>query len=232
MSPSVVLAIVAGVLCLVAFGILKAVQAESQRREERDQALRALGFWPAEAPDPGLVPRLVALHRRSRRQNLRVENLRERRGADGTLYLFDLRDRSGKNSRVRHGTLAVLSARLRLPRFSLSPRIDREGRLAAVANLLLEKLTRGSGERVAFPGHAELERRYSVRGPDPEAIRRFFTDDRLRWLAERPHWMVEAEGDLFTFARFRLESRGRAGEDLDLPDRIEKALELLRHLSG
>ena len=48
------------------------------------------------------------------------------------LYLFDVRDNSGEGS--VHEALAVFSPRLRLPRLTISPRLEGGSRLVALGN--------------------------------------------------------------------------------------------------
>jgi hypothetical protein len=224
-TPLIALAVLA-LAALLVWIVLHARQKSAERRA----ALRSLGFAPVPSSDAEVVSTIVDLCKRSRGDSYRVDNLLERRGSDHRLLLFDLHDTSGDNDHP--GLLAVMSRRLDLPRFTLYPRLETEGRLAAVANAVLEKLVRHQGKTVAFPAHPSFDRRHFVSGGDEGAIRRFFGEDRLAALAEKQYLMIEAGGDCFTVGR--VYPRGRpSGSDLDdVSQRVEEAEELLRLFSG
>jgi hypothetical protein len=222
---------VLAVLALVAFVVFKVVQHVRQRREERRAALRSLGFEPVSATDPEVVARVVELCTRWKGDHYRVDNVLERKGSDHRVLLLDLHDVSGENHHP--ALLVVTSRRLDLPRFTLSPRIEMGGRLAAFANAILEKVVSHQGKKVSFPMHPSFERRHFVSGPNEDEIRRFFTDSRLAALAEKQHLLIEAGEDVFTVDRLYLRGRQPGTSDLtDVSERVEEAESLLRLFSA
>lgn len=216
-------------LALVAFVVYRIVQHVKQKSAERRAALRSLGFEPVSASDREAVSSIVDVSRRWKGDHYRVQNLLERRGSDHRLFLFDLNDTSGDNHHPN--LLAVRSRRLELPRFTLYPRLDMEGRLAALANAVLEKLVGHQGKRVGFPDHPSFDRRHFVSGPDEDEIRRFFDDHRLDALAEKQYLMVEGGADAFTLARLRLPGRPQVSDLTEVAERVQEAESLLRLFS-
>jgi hypothetical protein len=225
------LLIALAVLALVAFVVYRIVLHVRRKSAERRAALRSLGFEPIHSDDPEVVSTIVDLCKRSKGDHYRVDNLLERRDSDHRLLLLDLHDTSGDNHHP--GLLAVTSPRLDLPRFTLFPRLETEGRLAAVANALLERLVRHQGKPVGFSSHPAFDGRHFVTGPDEEAIRRFLDEDRLGALAQKQHLVIEAGGNAFTVDRLNLRGGQRGGSDLtDVAGRVEEAEGLLRLFSA
>jgi hypothetical protein len=217
------------VLALAAFLVYRIVLHVRQKSAERRAALRSLGFEPVPSSDGEVVSTIVDLCKRWRGDRYRVDNLLERRGSDHRLLLFDLHDTSADNDHP--GLLAVISRRLDLPRFTLYPRLEMEGRLAAVTNAVLEKLVRHQGKTVAFPAHPSFDRRHFVSGGDEGEIRRFFDEDRLAALAEKQYLMIEAGGDCFIAGRVYLRGRPSDSDLDDVSQRVGEAEELLRLFS-
>jgi hypothetical protein len=217
------------VLGLVAFLVYRVVLHLKQKNEERRAALRSLGFEPMAPADRDVLDAVVDLCRRWRGDSYRVDNVLQRKGSDHRLLLFDLHDDSGENHHPR--LLAVMSGRLALPRFTLYPRLEMEGRLAAFANTLLEKLVGHQGTTVSFPHHPSFERRHFVRGQDEDEIRRFFDDERLDALAQKQYLMIEAGGDAFTVDRIRLSGQPSGSDLADVAERADEAESLLRLFS-
>lgn len=224
-TPVVALAL----LALVAFAVFKVARHMKQKNEERRATLRSLGFEPMAPADRDVLDAVVDLCRRFKGDSYRVDNVLQRKGSDHRLLLFDLHDISGENHHP--GLLAVMSRRLDLPRFTLYPRLEMEGRLAAFANTLLEKVVGHQGKTVSFPHHPSFDRRYFVRGRDEDEIRRFFDDERLDALTPKQYLMVEAGGDAFTVDRIRLPGRATGSDLADVAERVEEAQSLLRLFS-
>ena len=220
--------IVLAVSGLIAFLIYKVTLSVKEAREEKQRALRALGFEPLEPPPAEVVEPLLALHRRGKASRKKIENLYERRGSSDRLYLFDLKDASSDS--VHSGVIGVVSPRLRVPRLTIFPRLEGEGRLSALGNLLLRKLGGRHGEMVDLGAHPRFSRRHFVSAPDAEAARRFLTEARLDRLAEMDHMAVEAEGDRFTYQEVHFKRHKTAGDSTETARRVQHAEELLRIL--
>lgn len=90
---------VAGALVLAAL-IGWIVQRERRLARLRVELLTSLGFRKVEQPDPGHAAALLALYRRGRNRDRRLDLLRvfRRDGAAGHLYVFDVYAWAGKRS--------------------------------------------------------------------------------------------------------------------------------------
>jgi hypothetical protein len=213
---------------LVAFLVYKVTLVVREAREEKQQALRALGFEPLDPPPADVVEPLLALHRRGKPGGKKIENLYERTGSGDRLYLFDLKDAPG--DAVHNGVIGVVSPRLRVPRLTIFPWLEGGGRLSALGNLLLKRLGGRHGEIVDLGAHPRFSSRHFVSAPDAEAARRFLTEERLDRLAEMGHMAVEAEGDRFTYQEVHFKRRRRPVDDAGTLERVQQAEELLRTL--
>ena len=156
---------------LVAFLIYKGLLSAREAKAERARGLRTLGFEPVETPPEDVRDAILALHRRGKTPGHKIDEVFERRSGSDRFFLFDLEDSSGDTDHT--GVMAVLSPRLHSPRLTISPRLEGEGRLASLGNLLLKRVAHHQGQTVDFTSHSRFSRRHFVSGPDPEAIRRF-----------------------------------------------------------
>lgn len=229
MSEYVVLAGLAGV-GLVAFLVYKGVLSAREAKAERIRGLRALGFEPLEAPPEDVREAILALHQQGKKPRHKLDQVFERRGSADRFYLFDLEDSSGDTHHT--GVMAVHSPRLHSPRLTISPRLEGEGGLAALGNMLLKKMAHREGRAVDFAAHPRFARRHFVSGPDPDAIRGFLTERRLDRLAELQYVAVEAEGHAFTCAHVPFGGKVGRTDRESVTRRVELAEELLRVLGG
>lgn len=213
MDP-VVLGVVGAVVAVMALAVVGVGRTRAWRQERRAR-FAGMGFqpgWPAEMP---LLPRIRALMRIDDEDAPEVWH---RTGEDWTLILLQFPDKLGP-------TVAVRSPRLALPRLSMFPRVDQEGRLADLANRTMETLFERVGGQVSFSSPAGFVRRYMVGGPDEAALREFFTEERRRLLGETRLWSLEGEGDLFVLEEVPL-GKGAPAEDA----RVRDAMAALRIL--
>jgi hypothetical protein len=217
-------AIALALLALAVLVITWVIRSARERKAARAREAAALGFRPMAPADPDVVGRIAALHRRSPGHALDVRELWCQERGFQTLYLFDLVDRSAQDAGpTAERAIAVVSAALHLPRFSLLPRIEGEGMLGALGNLLLERFATPAGEPLAFPSSPAFERRYTLAAADEQAARRFFTAERLAGLGETRFWMVEGENDTLTLHTLDLDlARGRRKAP-DLAERLRAA---------
>jgi len=226
---------VLGILGLVALAVAAMVRSERRRVAARKQSALRLGFSEVREPETQLLERICRLHQKTGDQTIEIANVYQQSGPDYELYLLDVRDHSGDSSDlVLDGGLAVVSSRLHLPRFTLCPKIVQPGRIAALANVVLERLARRAGTEVGFPTCPEFEARYFVVGPDEAGIRDLFSDRVLSRLSETQHWMIEGEGEFFTFDRFEFEARRARTEPAasrHAQERVDAALEALEILA-
>lgn len=226
--PDHVVILVLAVGGFVAFLIYKGVAAARAKKEEERRHLRALGFEPLDSPPPRVADPILALH--GGKSGHRLDNVFERPGSADRFYLFDVRSSSGDSS--REGGIAVFSSRLQIPRLTIFPRLEGDGRVAALGNLVMKKLSRLQGGTVDFAAHPRFAKRHFVSAPDEAAVRRFLTQPRLDRLAELDHMALKGEGEVFTYQEVRfVRPRRETGRD-EVSERVQKAEELLRVLGG
>lgn len=209
---------------LVGFVIYRLLAGERERKARRGREAALQGFRPVTPPDPSVVERIVALHRRPGRTALEVRELHRRDSADRTLHLFNLADTSSEDTDlVCDRAVLIMAPALRLPRFTLLPQLEREGTLARVANWVIRNAPGAAGEKVDFAGSPAFRDRYVLMAPDPDAARRFFTADRLARLAETRFWMVEGEGEGLTLDRLAIGATGGRAAPVPLAERLRDA---------
>jgi len=224
--PDHMVIVVLAVGLLVAFLIYKGTLSAREARGEKRRGLRALGFEPVASLPPDVAEAILALHQQGKKPEHTIGEAFERRGSADELYLYDLRSKSGDS--VRHGVIAIRSPRLKLPRMTIFPRLEGEGRLSALGNLLIKKLGQRHGRTLDFAAHPHFARRHFVSGANEQPIRRFLTDRRLDRLAEMKHMGVETDGDLFTYEEIHFGRRKHEGPRARTAHDVERAEELLR----
>jgi hypothetical protein len=208
--------------------VLAIVWTISRQKEASRSALNRaleLGFEPVEEGDQTFLERLAELHKKFGHQEIEVRNLYGRRGPDYQLYLFDLWDTSGDSvDRIQEAGIAVVSPLLNLPRFSVFPKLEGDGLLSGFVNLVFNAVISRNMSVISFENYPPFGDRYYVAGEDENAIRVFLTDHVQRRLSRDPFWHIEAGGDLFTFAKFDLDSVGKLRGEDDLKERVREAM--------
>jgi hypothetical protein len=209
---------------VVGFVIYRLLAGERERKARRGREAALQGFRPVTPPDPAVVERIIALHRRPGRTALEVRDLYRREDGDRTLYLFDLADTSSESTDlVCDRAVLIVSPALGLPRFSLVPQLEQHGTLGRLANWVIRQVPGGGGDKVEFPASPAFQQRYALMTTDEPAVRRCFTAERLARLAETRYWIVEAEGDGLTLDRLGIDVTGRRPGTIQLADRLSDA---------
>jgi hypothetical protein len=227
------LLLVLGVLSIFALFVGGMIWYERRKRRDRQQIAQALGFQPLDELDQDTTTRLIQLHQHTSSQDLKVHNPSERREASTRIVLFDLMDHSGdSNSTLVDAGIAIFSNELRLPRFSLIPRVAEKGRLAEIANRFLEMLIEKRSNRIQLGKNAHFDERYFLLGDDREAIEAFLDEYRLSRLSQSTYRHLEAKDDFFTYSRFVFATRGKRDRQTDLKKDLGEARVLLDLLSS
>lgn len=209
---------------LVGFVIYRLLAGERERKARQGREAALQGFRPVTPPDPAVVERIIALHRRPGRTALEVRDLLRRDDGDRTLYLFDLADTSDENvDLLCDRALLMVAPALALPRFSLVPQLEQQGTLGRLANWVIRQAPGGGGNKVEFPTAPAFQQRYAFMADDEPAIRRFFTAERLARLAETRYWIVEAGADGLTLDRLAIGPTGRRPAPIPLAERLTDA---------
>jgi hypothetical protein len=229
--PDSVVVLAVGAVVLVAFLVYRAVVASRERREARAQGLLALGFEALPGLPEEATQALRGLLRRPAAGEYEIRDVFARPGPGHVLYLLEIVDTSEDGS--RRPVVAVVSDRLDLPRFALSPRLEQPGALAGLANRVLEQILRRSGSTVRFPDDPDFDRRCLVSGDDEGRLRTFFTPRRRERIARTGPMLVEGEGRIFTCQRLALGPRAAHFEQGDVTEaRVRDAQALFDALSS
>ena len=99
---------------------------------------------------------------------------------------------SGDNTTHYHQSVVVLeSSKAHLPRFTLLS----EGLFSKIGDLFSQK-------DIDFPNHPEFSRKYTLKGENPDAIRRVFTPMILNYFTNNQGMHVEGGGSMLTVYRW------------------------------
>lgn len=222
----VVLAAVFAILAILVMIWLRS----NQKRITKNYVNSALelGFEPFQEDDPVFLFRLASLQKKFSLQRLEARNLYRRQGSDYQLYLFDLfmMDSEGP-SRLKEAVIAFQSPLLRMPRVSITPKIEQSGFLGLLGKLLhpvAVALFSREFRQIRFERNPEFGRQYFVFGQDEEAVREFLSDQVLWRLSRDQNWQVETEKDLYTFTKLERDYLKMLKADLDLKQLVSEAL--------
>ncbi len=221
------LVILAGIISIMGLIVYQMFNAGKKRQRHKNETRAAHGFHLVDLPEAELVQRLISLHQKREHQRLGIKDLAVRNESDFRFYTYDILDTSGNDShRHEEWVLAILSPYLKLPRFTLIPKIDMPGKLASLANHFLEKLTVKHAHKINFDSHEQFSRRYMVTGNNDEDIRRLFNEQVLNHLSNTIFWLVEGDGDLLTFSRFQFNRQGNKNRMENLGEKINEGRSL------
>lgn len=225
-----------GVLVLLGFlaffggMVYFAISTIRREAEQKKQISQSLGFSPVEV-DVSLTEKIAALYRRPGAQTrYELRNLSRRVTPDGEMYLFDLVDTSGEDdSWVETQAVAIISPYLNMPPFSLFPKADQKYAISGLANKVLEWGMSFVRTPVDFSDSPEFDARYVVASDESSDWVRGFFDQRLTdYFSRTQNFMLQASGDIFTFAEMGM--RLKVSEEGVLSQRVNRALEIFRAL--
>lgn len=221
-------------LILLVFAGLIVFSITSGRRARKTKAQMAhtLGMTPVEA-DATLLAQISALYQTpGNRPRHSLHNVTRRSLPDGELFLFDLVDRDTEgDSWIERQAVAIRSNTLRLPPFQLYPRVDvSKFSLGGLTNAMVEWGISKVGTQVNFPEYPAFQARYAVTSAAPEAVRRFFDEDKARYIANTEFYTLHAKGNLFTFAE--IEPDFKVNDPAYITRRINHAIEIYRLFQG
>jgi hypothetical protein len=200
---------------------------DRKRGVEKQTAALDMGFQLVKEVDPSLTDRIIQFYKKSKGQNLRVRNVFERSESDATLYLFDLLDYSGESvNYLADGAIMVVSPSLRLPRFSIYPKLGDRSHVSGWADALLEKIATRQMDQIVLGKNPYFEKNYFLTGENEAEVREFLTEYILSHFNDQKFWRIEAGGDLFTFSNLDSRRNIDAGSPLELRDRQQEALSL------
>ena len=209
---------------LIVFSITNA----RQQKQAQAQMAQTLGLTPVE-PDETLLAQISALYQTpGNKPRHSLHNVTRRKLPDGELFLFDLVDRDGESdSWLERQAVAIRSDTLRLPPFQIFPKIDAEKyALGALANAIVEWGVSKVGTPVQFHEFPAFQARYTLTSTDPEAVRRFFHEDKARFFARTEFYELRAAGGLFVFTE--IQPGLKVNDPAQITNRINRALDIYR----
>lgn len=153
----------------------------------------ALGLRPGAEDFDGLPSGLRALSLFQEGRARTAENVLWPPDRDYLVFDYRYTVGSGKNQATYRQTVGAFLCRGRsLPAFKAAP-----------ADLLDWFAVRFGGQDIDFPQDPAFSKAYRLRGDDEAAVRDFFSVGGTQYLAARPGWTVEAQGDWLVAYRAR-----------------------------
>lgn len=232
MEPLTVLALLL-ILLVFAGLVIFSIMATRRAKEAKTQMAQTLGMIPISQPDYALLEQIAGLYRSDwGTATYELRNVSRRILPDGELFLFDLVDTSGDGDSITESQgVAIRSSTLRLPPFQLYPKVDTSKyALGGLANRIVEWGVSKSGTLVQFPEFPAFQARYAITSTDPDAVRRFFDEDKARYFPNTESYTLHAGGNLFTFAE--IEPGFKVNDPTHMTRRINRALEIYRLFQG
>jgi len=216
---------------IVVFGWFLYTFTQSSRKEKETKQLltQSLGFSSFEA-DRSLAGKISSLYQRpGSKNNYQLRHVSRRLIPDGTMFLFDLVDRSGNDdSWVERQAVAIISPSLKLPPFALFPKSNPKYALSGLANQVVEWGMSKIGEPVAFPQYPALGERYVITSRDPEGLRVFMDESLARFFGQTEMYTIHAAGDMFTFAE--MDPNFKTADIQSMTRRVNRAMEIFHAL--
>ena len=224
--------LVAALLAIPAlvWGIIAAVRQQKRYDEEKAAELAAFGFYPLVQPDPAVVGSIIHLLRQ-RGENLVARSVYAKQRGDFMVYLLDVWMTGGKQSRrVEEHTLAAVSGRLSLPRFSVFPRLASEGIAARLANATIRRHMARAGTPLDVSGDPALEGRYVIATPQEQETRRWLNAAFLSCLGRTEYLRLEALNDTLVLHQVNIPVKYRRAGNDDVKSLVENLLALAQSL--
>ncbi|RPH61499.1 MAG: hypothetical protein EHM81_04125 [Chloroflexi bacterium] len=210
-SNSTGLLVLCGFFIVFAMMIGFAVYTIRKEKAQKEKFAAEMGFSPV-TETRELLERLAFVNERSRPGLLHLTNVYRRPAGGGDVYMYSMHRRNYDENGVRRGkraskshyspletdAFAFISPAWKLPGFKAAPRLAGEGKLAAMANRLAEKVVETFSNRVEFPHIPGLDEKYFIATIDATEISLNLPDSFLQALAASPGLSIHAGGDTFT----------------------------------
>jgi hypothetical protein len=210
------------VISLFGLGLYFIITSEKKRLAKKSQLLQSMGFYPAGQPDEELVDKIQALYQRRSHQKKEVEKIHLRKEGEYKIFLYEIWDRGGKDNDLDDAWgMAIYSEYLNLPRFSLFPKVNMTGKMAALANFVIKKLVPKDEPILNFDQYETFSRRYMVIGYDQENIHKLFSERLINRLSDTEYWHIEADGKLFTYSKLEFHSHKKPDDAKQLNEKLQ-----------
>jgi hypothetical protein len=214
--------------------ILLMVSAGKKDRARKAEVARSLGFTPIEKPDQTLTGRIVELHRHSQNSSFSLHNVFVRNTPEGQMVLYDLDDTSGdESSVVARMAVALVTPGRELPRFVIFPRINKEGKLASIANRALEWIASRNMEKVVMDDRPDFAQRYMVTAEDAFRVKETLNASLINLLVNISETlMISAASDALSVSTAITTTPGPQLSAEVLRPRLDLTLAISRCLDG
>jgi len=185
--------------------IVTAIRHTQKKKAEQNRLLREFGFVALKSNDPALEERIESLTS-PRVKSIRILNVYRLDRGDGMVYIFDLYT-GGNNSSTRK-SIAIISDFLRLPRFSLYPKINFAGFIGNALNKMIKYIVSRNLQEIIPDKNPEFMKKYQLFGNDTASVQKIFSGNLPRRILEKNHlYHIEAEGDSILFSKLNPENR-------------------------
>lgn len=218
MDITSIILLIAFVLMVILFiiGILYQRRLILQRRAQ----IETMGFSPVTHPDGALVERLRALYSFRQARDFRLESLYHRKAGERDIYLFSVDNSSGDS-------VAVISPRLRLPRFALLSRIPGSGALVGTANkMLAQGMAMILPTQLSFPDQPGFDQNFWVAAENEAETRAFFTPTLIRRVEDLTNMQLQAGGQILIYANHSVRVSRETLDPQPLKDLVATATRL------
>jgi hypothetical protein len=213
-NPTILIAVVCVFFLILLLMVAVVVAAAQKSKAKNDTIAKALGLSPLEDTN-SLLERVAHINGITRPELYRVESVYARFSSSGDVYMFGFHRRDVKkghtvgsknhSSKIHYhpletDVLAFVSPTWNLPYFSATPRMNGEGKLAAIANQITEAAASIKMEVVKFQHIPNLDDRYLISTSDFSASRISLPDAFLHTLSTYPNLTLHIGGDTLTLS--------------------------------
>lgn len=203
MESSLAFYIVGGAILLVIVLVVWVRNSIAKQNALRKQLFEELGFY--EIPEDDDLKQKVAGLRHHWNEKNRIQNIFHRSEWGYKLFVFDIKEHSGESTKTSQYVALMESQGYQVPRFTLLPKAEGDGIIAALANRALKWVTSRFAHQVTFPNHSEFDTSRSLFGDDENALRSCFTEHRLSQLVRLPSIQMDGNGNTLLFQQFIFE---------------------------
>lgn len=215
------LLIVLAVIAVFVLILLLAIRGERRTRAFKRRRKEELGFQDLSHVPTPVLERVNWLHNRHPTQQIEIRNLTTLERGEYALFLMDLFDPGGETSTSQEDVLLTVSSQLSLPRFTVIPRIARDGILAEWLDKALRGLINRQGGQSVELRDPHFSENYLLFGDDRDRVASFFNRASFSSVSQSRYAMIEGGGDSFIYARLPLPANGNSPEQA-LQDRIRE----------
>jgi hypothetical protein len=195
MEAIIPIVVVSIVLLIIGFGIYFGHKYEKERTARFEAIALEMGLQFFPEGESAVISQFSSTHlfQQGRRRKFRNMICGDTDALKLAVFGYQYTVGNGKNSHTHHqSVMAFQSSSLELPEFELRP------------EHFFHKIGKALGyQDINFDAHPVFSKQFILRGPDEQAIRLFFTPERLKALESRPGISIESGKTFLVFYRQR-----------------------------